>query len=84
MVVAEIAAAVVAVVTVAARAKRRYIMKLRVKWVRSAIGYSQDQKDTIRSLGLRKLQHTVEIEDNPAMRGMVNKVRHLVQVEEVA
>ena len=59
-------------------------MKLRVKWVRSSIGYSQDQKDTIRSLGLRKLQHTVEIEDNPAMRGMVNKVRHLVQVEEVA
>ncbi|HEU5374182.1 MAG TPA: 50S ribosomal protein L30 [Ktedonobacteraceae bacterium] len=59
-------------------------MKLRVKWVKSSIGYSQDQKDTIRALGLRKLQHTVEIEDNPAMRGMVRKVRHLVQVEEVA
>jgi len=59
-------------------------MKLRVKWVKSAIGYSQDQKDTIRSLGLRKLQHTVEIEDNPSIRGMINKVRHLVQVEEVA
>lgn len=59
-------------------------MKLRIKWVRSSIGYAQDQKDTIRALGLRKLQHTVEIEDNPAMRWMVNKVRHLVQVEEVA
>jgi large subunit ribosomal protein L30 len=59
-------------------------MKLRVKWVKSAIGYSQDQKDTIRSLGLRKLQHTVEVEDTPTMRGMINKVRHLVQVEEVA
>ena len=59
-------------------------MKLRVKWVKSAIGYSQDQKDTIRSLGLRKLQHTVEIADNPSMRGMINKVRHLVQVEEIA
>ncbi len=59
-------------------------MKLRVKYVKSAIGYSQDQKDTIRSLGLRKLHHIVEIEDNPAMRGMINKVRHLVQVEEVA
>jgi len=59
-------------------------MKLRVKYVRSAIGYAQDQKDTIRSLGLRKLQRTVEVEDNPAMRGMINKVRHLVQVEEVA
>ncbi len=58
-------------------------MKLRVKWVRSSIGYSQDQKDTIRSLGLRKLQHTVEIDDNPAMRGMIRKVSHLVQVEEV-
>jgi len=52
-------------------------MKLRVKWVKSAIGYSQDQKDTIRSLGLRKLQHTVEVEDTPTMRGMINKVRHL-------
>jgi large subunit ribosomal protein L30 len=59
-------------------------MKLRVKYVRSAIGYAQDQKDTIRSLGLRKLQRTVEVEDSPAMRGMINKVRHLVQVEEVA
>ncbi len=59
-------------------------MKLRVKYVRSAIGYAQDQKDTIRSLGLRKLHHIVEVEDNPAMRGMINKVRHLVQVEEVA
>lgn len=59
-------------------------MKLRVKWVRSSIGCAQDQKDTIRSLGLRKLQHTVEVEDNPAVRGMIHKVRHLVQVEEVA
>ena len=59
-------------------------MKLRVKWVKSSIGYAQDQKDTIRSLGLRKLQRTVEVEDNPAMRGMIKKVRHLVQVEEIA
>ncbi|MGH2480213.1 MAG: 50S ribosomal protein L30 [Ktedonobacteraceae bacterium] len=59
-------------------------MKLRVKWVRSSIGHPKDQKETIRALGLRKLQRTVEIDDNPAMRGMINKVRHLVQVEEVA
>jgi len=59
-------------------------MKLRVKWVKSSIGYAKDQKETIRALGLRKLQHTVEIEDNPAMRGMDRKVSHLVQVEEVA
>jgi len=57
--------------------------KLRIKWVKSAIGYSQDQKDTIRSLGLRKLQQTVEHEDQPAIRGMVRKVIHLVKVEEV-
>lgn len=59
-------------------------MKLRVKWIRSSIGYPKDQKETIRALGLRKLQRTVEVDDNPAMRGMINKVRHLVQVEEVA
>jgi large subunit ribosomal protein L30 len=56
---------------------------LRIKYVRSAIGYPQDQKDTIRALGLRKLQHTVEHNDNPAVRGMIRKVIHLVQVEEV-
>lgn len=59
-------------------------MKLRVKWVKSAIGYSKDQKETIRSLGFRKLQQTVEHDDNPAMRGMLRKVRHLLQVEEIA
>ena len=58
--------------------------KLRIKWVKSAIGYSQDQKDTIRALGLRKLQQTVEHEDQPAIRGMVRKVNHLVKIEEVA
>ena len=58
--------------------------KLRIKWVKSAIGYSQDQKDTIRALGLRKLQQTVEHEDQPAIRGMVRKVNHLLKVEEVA
>jgi large subunit ribosomal protein L30 len=56
---------------------------LRVKWVKSAIGYSKDQKATIRALGLHKLQQTVEHEDNPAMRGMIRKVNHLVKVEEV-
>ncbi|HVB75264.1 MAG TPA: 50S ribosomal protein L30 [Ktedonobacteraceae bacterium] len=56
---------------------------LRVKYVRSSIGYPKDQKATIRGLGLRKLQQTVEHEDNPAVRGMIRKVIHLVQVEEV-
>lgn len=58
--------------------------KLRIKYVRSSIGYPQDQKDTIRALGLRKLQQTVEHEDQPAIRGMVRKVSHLLKVEEVA
>ncbi len=56
--------------------------KLRVKWVKSAIGYSKDQKATIRALGFRKLQQTVEHEDHPSIRGMIRKVNHLVQVEE--
>jgi len=57
--------------------------KLRVKWVKSSIGYPKDQKVTIQSLGLRKLQQTVEHEDTPVIRGMVRKVIHLVQVEEI-
>jgi large subunit ribosomal protein L30 len=56
--------------------------KLRIKWVKSAIGYPKDQKETIRSLGLHKLQHTVEHDDQPSIRGMIRKVRHLVLVEE--
>ena len=57
--------------------------KLRIKYVKSAIGYSKDQKATIRALGFRKLQQTVEHEDHPAMRGMIRKVSHLVTVEEM-
>jgi large subunit ribosomal protein L30 len=57
--------------------------KLRIKWVKSAIGYSKKQKETIRCLGLRKLQQIVEHEDHPAIRGMIRKVSHLVRVEEV-
>ena len=56
---------------------------LRITWVKSAIGYAKDQKDTVRALGLRRLHHTVEHEDRPAIRGMIHKVEHLVRVEEV-
>jgi len=56
---------------------------LRITWVKSDIGYSEDQKGTIRALGLRRLHQTVEKEDSPVVRGMVHKVRHLVKVEEV-
>ncbi|HEV2235293.1 MAG TPA: 50S ribosomal protein L30 [Ktedonobacterales bacterium] len=58
--------------------------KVRITWTKSAIGYNIKQKLTIKSLGLRRLHHTVEHEDTPVIRGMINKVSHLVRVEEVA
>ncbi len=57
--------------------------KLKITYKRSAIGYAQDQKDTIAALGLKKLGTFVVHDDNPAIRGMVFKVRHLVEVEEL-
>jgi large subunit ribosomal protein L30 len=56
--------------------------KIRIKWVRSQIGYPSDQRKTIRALGLKRLQHTVEREDSPTIRGMIHKVRHMIVVEE--
>lgn len=58
--------------------------KLRVTWVKSAIGYKSDQRRTIQALGLHRLHQTVEQEDCPTLQGMLRKVRHLVVVEEVA
>jgi len=57
---------------------------LRITLVRSTIGRPSDQERTVRSLGLRRLHHTVERQDSPSIRGMVDKIRHLVEVEEVA
>lgn len=57
---------------------------LRITLVRSTIGRPADQGRTVKSLGLRKLHRTVERPDNPSIRGMVNKIRHLVVVEEIA
>jgi len=59
------------------------VNKLRVTWRKSAIGYAGDQKRTIQALGLRRLGHTVEHGDTRAIRGMIGKVRHLVEVAEV-
>ncbi|MCL6638774.1 MAG: 50S ribosomal protein L30 [Firmicutes bacterium] len=56
--------------------------KLKITLVRSTIGRPEDQKVTVRTLGLRKLHSTVVHEDSPAVRGMIEKVRHLLQVEE--
>ncbi len=58
--------------------------KLKITYVKSAIGYNVKQKATIQALGLRKLHQVVEHADTPVIRGMVNKVPHLVRVEEVA
>ncbi|MDH3674745.1 MAG: 50S ribosomal protein L30 [Anaerolineae bacterium] len=55
---------------------------IQVTWVKSSIGYSARQKNTVRALGLRKLGQTVEHNDTPVIRGMINRVSHLVRVEE--
>ncbi|HMC88936.1 MAG TPA: 50S ribosomal protein L30 [Gemmataceae bacterium] len=55
---------------------------LRIKWVRSFIGCPQDMRQTIRGLGFRRMQQVVERPDTPAIRGMIDKVRHLVEVQE--
>ncbi len=57
--------------------------KLKITLVKSPIGYAQDQKDTVRALGLRRMNHTVIKEDHPTIRGMIRKIRHLVQWEEI-
>ena len=55
---------------------------LRITLVRSPIGYPQRQKRTVRALGLRRMQQTVEHPDNPAIRGMLASIPHLLRVEE--
>ena len=53
---------------------------VKVKWVVSFISCTDDMRATIRGLGLRRMHQTVEREDTPAIRGMIHKVRHLVEV----
>jgi large subunit ribosomal protein L30 len=53
-----------------------------IKQVRSANGSNAKQRDTLRSLGLRKIGHTVEKSDSPQLRGMLHAVRHLIVVEQ--
>ena len=55
--------------------------KLKITQVKSAIGYPEDQKRTVRALGLNRLHQSVEMEDSGALRGMIIKIRHLVKVE---
>jgi large subunit ribosomal protein L30 len=58
------------------------VAKLRITWIKSGIGYAQDQKLTLRALGFHRLNQTVTHVDHPSVRGMINKVKHLVRVEE--
>lgn len=55
---------------------------LKITQVKSKIGSDQAQLDTLRSLGLRKIGQTVEVKDNPQTRGMLHRVRHLIQVHD--
>ncbi|MCR5151539.1 MAG: 50S ribosomal protein L30 [Prevotella sp.] len=56
--------------------------KIKIKQIKSKIGYPIDQKNTLMALGLRKISQVVEVEDNPSVRGMIRKVHHLVTVVE--
>jgi large subunit ribosomal protein L30 len=58
------------------------VSTLRVTQRRSRNGCDKRQLDTLRSLGLRRIGHTVEVSDSPQIRGMIHKVRHLVEVDE--
>ena len=55
---------------------------IRVQQVKSVIGYDRRQRATVRGLGLRRIRHVVEVEDTPAVRGLIHKVRHIVVVLE--
>ncbi len=55
--------------------------RVKVRWVRSQIGFDRRQRATLKGLGLRRLNQTVELEDTAAVRGMIKKVIHLLVVE---
>jgi large subunit ribosomal protein L30 len=59
------------------------VTRLKVTQRRSVIGRPQDQKDTVRRLGLHRIRDVVVKDDRPDIRGMIDKVRHLVEVEEI-
>jgi large subunit ribosomal protein L30 len=55
---------------------------VKVTQVKSKNGANHAQRETLRSLGLRRINHTVEVKDNPQTRGMLHRVRHLIKVDE--
>ena len=54
--------------------------KIRIKQIKSSLGYTKDQIGTVKALGLKRLNQEIEINDNPVSRGMIFKVKHLVKV----
>jgi large subunit ribosomal protein L30 len=57
------------------------VTKLQITWIKSGIGYAQTQRRTLKALGLNRLNQSVTHDDSSSVRGMINKVRHLVRVE---
>lgn len=57
--------------------------KLRITWVKSSIGYADDQRRTLKALGFRRLNQSIVHDDSGPIRGMITKVRHLVKVEAI-
>ena len=55
--------------------------KLRITWVKSGIGYAQGQRRTLKALGFHRLNQSVTHDDSASIRGMINKVRHLIRIE---
>ena len=56
--------------------------KIRIRWIKSDIGYASDQKRTLKALGFHRLNEVVEKEDTPVIRGMIAKVNHMLEIEE--
>ncbi len=56
--------------------------KLRITWVKSGIGYAETQRRTLKALGFKRLNQSVTHDNSASIRGMINKVRHLIRVEE--
>lgn len=65
------------------KSRRRKVKRVRMTWVKSSIGYDGRQKGTIRALGFRRLGDVVEHDDTAAVRGMADKVSHLVRLETI-
>jgi large subunit ribosomal protein L30 len=59
------------------------VAKLRIKWIKSGIGYPESQKQTLKALGLHRLNQVVEHDDSPSIKGMLVKVSHLIKSEVV-